>query len=438
MTAILLCATPLAGHVGPLTTLGADLRRHGYEVHLLTGSRFATSVDAAGIHHHSLSGAADFDERDPSTFVPHADRYTGLALSRYQVEQTFVRPIPDQAAAVERLVGDHHIDAVLTDGTFAGALPLLSMPAHRRPPVLGVGVMPLAQTSADVAPFNSGMRHRTGRSARLRNRLAHAAVRHLLFRRTQQLAARLVADAGGSLDTFVLDYSTLCDRFLQMGPSEFEYARSDLASNTVFAGPVPPRPGPPTPSPSWWDDMIAGPRPLIHVTQGTLDNHDLSQLIEPTLHALADADVQVVVSTGGAPVDTIAQSLPNNARAASYLDYDALLPRTAVMITNGGFGGVLTALRHGVPVVVAPGAEDKPEVAARVHHVGVGIDLRTRRPTPSAIRTAVDTALTSPDIRRAATGLQHAIATYTPLETVRTELAATLTDHAARTDWSPT
>ena len=54
MTAILLCATPLAGHVGPLTTLGADLRRHGYEVHLLTGSRFATSVDAAGLHHHSL------------------------------------------------------------------------------------------------------------------------------------------------------------------------------------------------------------------------------------------------------------------------------------------------------------------------------------------------------------------------------------------------
>ncbi|AMY20307.1 hypothetical protein [Rhodococcoides kroppenstedtii] len=143
MTAILLCATPLAGHVGPLTTLGADLRRHGYEVHLLTGSRFATSVDAAGLHHHSLSGAADFDERDPSTFVPHADRYTGLALSRYQVEQTFVRPIPDQAAAVERLVGDHHVDAVLTDGTFAGALPLLSVPAHRRPPVLGVGVMPL-------------------------------------------------------------------------------------------------------------------------------------------------------------------------------------------------------------------------------------------------------------------------------------------------------
>lgn len=43
--------------------------------------------------------------------------------------------------------------------------------------------------------------------------------------------------------------------------------------------------------------------------------------------------------------------LPANARAAAYLPYDELLPRTAVYVTNGGYGGVQYALRHGVPIL---------------------------------------------------------------------------------------
>ena len=43
-----------------------------------------------------------------------------------------------------------------------------------------------------------------------------------------------------------------------------------------------------------------------------------------------------------------------------------LLPRTDVLVTNGGYGGVQQALAHGVPLVVAGRTEDKVEVAARV------------------------------------------------------------------------
>jgi UDP:flavonoid glycosyltransferase YjiC (YdhE family) len=54
--------------------------------------------------------------------------------------------------------------------------------------------------------------------------------------------------------------------------------------------------------------------------------------------------------TGGRPLDTL-PPLPANARAAAYLPYDELLPRTAVYVTNGGYGGVQYALRHGVPIL---------------------------------------------------------------------------------------
>ncbi|GAA1054309.1 nucleotide disphospho-sugar-binding domain-containing protein [Dietzia natronolimnaea] len=426
---IVVCATPMGGHVGPLTAVGEHLASQGWRVVMITGSRFAHQVTAAGLEHVALSGVADFDEKDPSTFTPHLDRYRGLRLSRYQVEQTFIQPITAQAATLAQVLAENEVSAVLTDGTFAGTLPLISRDPGSRPPVIGLGVMPLAQTSCDVAPTNSGLPHMAGPLGRLRNRLAHRMVRHVLFRATQRLARHRIEESGGRLEGFVLDFSAQCDRFLQLGPAEFEYARRDLAPTTAFAGPVTARRSRPVPQPTWWAEMLADPRPVIHVTQGTLDNHDLTQLVEPALEALADSPVQIVVTTGGAPADELVRIAPENARIAEYLDYEELLPRTSIMVTNGGFGGVMTALRHGVPLVVAPGGEDKPEVAARVGHFRVGINLRTRRPSPQDLRDAVDAVLSDTTFADSASAMRDAIATYDPFAVIDTELRHLIQQH---------
>jgi UDP:flavonoid glycosyltransferase YjiC (YdhE family) len=149
----------------------------------------------------------------------------------------------------------------------------------------------------------------------------------------------------------------------------------------------------------------------VHVTQGTVANTDYEQLIAPTLRALADDDVLVVVSTGGRPLDSL-PALPPNARAAAFLPYDELLPRTAVYVTNGGYGGVQYALRHGVPIVATGGKEDKPEVGARVAWSGVGRRIRSEKPSSAALRTAIHDVLNRPQYgqasRRMATDLAAA------------------------------
>ncbi|GAA2962332.1 glycosyltransferase [Microbacterium schleiferi] len=109
----------------------------------------------------------------------------------------------------------------------------------------------------------------------------------------------------------------------------------------------------------------------MHVTQGTVANTDYSEVIIPTLEALADRPVQVAVTTGGRDVSTL-PPLPANAFAASYLPYDELLARTSVLVTNGGYGGLHHAMRHGVPIVIAGDSEDKVETSARVQYAGVG------------------------------------------------------------------
>ena len=115
-------------------------------------------------------------------------------------------------------------------------------------------------------------------------------------------------------------------------------------------------------------------RGVVHVAQGTAQLVP-ARVIAPTLEALAVA----TSSSWSAP--TIARSnapAPDTPAAAAFLPYDELLPRTAVFVTNGGYGGVQYAMRYGVPIVATGGKEDKPEVGARVAWSGVGRRIRTR------------------------------------------------------------
>jgi hypothetical protein len=127
---------------------------------------------------------------------------------------------------------------------------------------------------------------------------------------------------------------------------------------------------------------------------------DYEQLIAPTLQALAADDFLVLISTGGRPLDTL-PPLPGNARAATCLPYDELLPRTAVYVTDGGYGGVQYALRFGVPIVATGSREDKPEVGPRVAWCGVGRRIRSERPTPRALRRDILAVLNQPRYRQA-------------------------------------
>jgi UDP:flavonoid glycosyltransferase YjiC (YdhE family) len=188
------------------------------------------------------------------------------------------------------------------------------------------------------------------------------------------------------------------DAVAQFTVPSFEYPRSDAPASLHFIGPLSAT-GPQAPRPDWWGDLD-GARPVIHVTQGTIANQDYAQVIAPTLEALAGEDVLVTVATGGRPLDTL-PALPANVRAAEFLPYDELLPRTDVFVTNGGYGGIQCALRYGLPIVATGGKEDKPEVGARVAWSGVGRRIRTERPTPAALRRDVLAVLNQPRYRQA-------------------------------------
>lgn len=154
--------------------------------------------------------------------------------------------------------------------------------------------------------------------------------------------------------------------------------------------------------PAWWPELSQ--RRVVTLTQGTVANHDLTDLVQLVLDALADEDVLVVAGLGRG-IASGDLCVPSNAGVEPFIPFEALFPQVDVVVTNGGYGGVQLALHHGVPLVVAGGSEDKPAVAARGADFGVGVDLRTGRLESAAVGRSVRRVLDEPSFRRRAQDL---------------------------------
>ena len=398
MASLIIATVPVHGHVTPLLAVARYFTQRGDRVRFVTGSRFAEVVEATGAEHIALPADADFDDRqDLKLRFPERTALKGAKAIAFDLENVFVRPGRAHYDVIEAAHAAEPADVVITEPAFFGGAFLLGRPLGERPPVVVCGVLPLPLASRDTAPYGMGMTPLRGPLGHLRNALLSQLAARTVFPAAERLAQEINQELHGSPLPFpITDWLRHAEAIVQFTVPEFEYPRSDAPSSLHFAGPLSAT-GSQAPLPSWWDELD-GSRPVVHVTQGTVANHDHQQIIAPTLTALAEDDVLVVVSTGGRPLSTL-PPLPSNARAAEYLPYDELLPKTQVYVTNGGYGGVQYALRHGVPIVTSGGKEDKPEVAGRVAWSGVGLALKTETPSPAAVSKAVREVLGDPRYR---------------------------------------
>lgn len=408
MRSIFIATVPIHGHVMPMLAVARHFVERGDRVRFLTGSRFETAVRSTGSEHLTLPESADFDDRiDLNERFPKRATLSGAKAIAFDVIELFTRPAKAQYEAIMRAHAAEPVDVVLVDPAFAGAAFLLGHPRHARPAVVMCGVLPLSLASRDTAPFGMGLQPMAGPLGRARNAVLDMLARRLMAS-AQRLADQTYGEVHGSaMPGPLLDWARQADAIAQFTVPAFEYPRSDAPASLHFVGPISDS-GSSSPTPEWWGDLD-GSRPVVHVTQGTIANKDFNQLVAPTLRALANEDVFVVVSTGGRPLSAL-PSLPKNARAAEYLNYDLLLPKTRVFVTNAGYGGVQYALRYGVPIVASGGQEDKPEVGARIAWSGVGIRLHPVSPTPSQVRRAVMTILQEPRYARAAADMAEQMA----------------------------
>jgi len=406
----LISTMPASGHVNPALPLAAELVRRDHQVWWHTGRAYGDQVAATCAHVVPFVHTLDFDqlpvEPDPGD--------KGMAAGVTALRKLFIDRMPGQYEDYRAITKDFPADVVLADLCCLGAGALYDAGG---PPYATLGINPLVTPDPEIPRWGKGAPPATSAARRLGNRLEHLLGRVLFMPKPTALLNQARAGIGlPPLPSGKNLGDLLRSPFLHLMPTTeaFEYPRKHLPPQVHFVGPL----LPPAPKgyllPPWWTELQE--RPVVHVTQGTVTT-DVAALTTPTVQALADDDLLVVVTcpdpNGLGPLP---RNVRGNVRAARFIPHRLLLPHVDVMVTNAGYNGVLTALAHGVPLVCAGREMDRADVSARVAWAGAGIDLKTDTPTADQIGTAVRTILRQRSYRDNARRIQADFATHRPAQ----------------------
>jgi UDP:flavonoid glycosyltransferase YjiC (YdhE family) len=389
MAKVIVSAPPIPGEFAPLLQLARGLAARGHQITVLGGSFIRSAVEEAGLAFEPLTGGADYDIRELVVQREAAGLAPGPEQLNFDWTNAFVNPMPDEHAALQRLLSKDPDQHLICNALFLGAWPVrCGVPGLSPRSWVSVSAVPLALSSDDTTFFGP-VPVGPGEDAKAANRAANDGFKAALRPTDDRLEEVLAGmGAGRPSASFVDAIYTIADAGAVLTVPGFDFPRSDLPENVHRVGVLPAPGADGWQPPAWWDELD-GSRPVVLVTQGTVANVDLSQLIEPTLLGLADRDVTVIAALGCDP-EALLIEVPGNAHAVEYVPFGALLTKTDVFVTNGGFGGTQQALAAGVPVVVAGETEDKPATAARVAYHRLGVNLGTATPTAQAVADAVD------------------------------------------------
>jgi UDP:flavonoid glycosyltransferase YjiC (YdhE family) len=414
---IIVAAPPVPGEFTPLLQIARGLAARGHHITVLTGSAFRPAVEQAGLSFAPLTGAADYDIRQVHSQPGRAALPPGPAQLAWDLVNAFINPMPDEHAALQELLSRDPGQYLIANTLFLGAWPArLGAPGPQPARWVAVSAVPLALSSEDTTffgPVPAG----PGEDPKAANRAANAQFQAVI-RPAGDRAGELLTELGARrpASPFTDAIYTMADETAVLSVPGFEFERSDLPGNVHLAGILPPPEGEDWTPPAWWGELD-GSRPVVVVTQGTVANEDLSQLIAPALAGLADMDVTVVAALGRDP-RALTATVPANARVAEYIPFGALLPKASVLVTNGGSGATQQALAAGVPVVVAGETEDKPANAARAAYHRLGISLQTATPTAGTVAGAVGSLLEDKEVRENVLRLAKVYAQHDALDAI--------------------
>jgi zeaxanthin glucosyltransferase len=390
----LLCPAE-TGHLNTMLPLGQELQRRGHRVTFFGIVDAEPKVLTAGLEFCAI-GLTQFPAGASEKLFEQLGKLSGLAALRYTlawIEKSALIFL-DEGPAILTEAG---IDALLVDqiapegGLVADFLDL--------PFVTICSALPFNQEPT-IPPFFTTWIYNPAWWAVWRNRVVY----------------QLTNPFGKSMQTLRANYRKLWKlppeispdsqlAVLSHQPAEFEYPRQDLPDYFHFTGPYHNQNSRKQVDFPW--DKLNG-KPLIYASMGTLQNQ-LTDVFEAIATACIGLDVQLVISLGGASLDSL-PALPGNPLVVSYAPQLALLEQAAVAITHAGMNTALECLTYGVPMVAIPVTNDQPGIAARIAWTGAGEIVPLSRLTGAQLHKALKLVLSQPSYRQNALRLKQSIA----------------------------
>jgi MGT family glycosyltransferase len=387
--AILFASVPADGHVNPLTGLAKYLQSIGCDVRWYTSEIYTDKMEDLEIPLYPFKRAVDINASNV------AEMLSGRALIADPVEKldydmlhVFAKRGSEYLEDIQAIYQSFPFDLMIADSLFTG-IPFVRV--KMKIPVVAIGVVPLAASSVDLAPYGMALPPVGNPGEKEKYAGLHDRVNNVLFKQSIDYFSEVLTSFGIAHKKTILFDQLIAqaDLYLQIGMPGFEYERSDFGDNIRFIGGLMPYKSTKKASP-WYNERLKKYKKILLVTQGTVER-DTKKLLGPTLEAFRNTDTLVIATTGG--FDTARLRMlyaADNIIIEDFIPFDQVMPYADVYITNGGYSGTMLGIKNKLSMVAAGVHEGKSEVCARIGFFNCGINLRTETPTVEALRDAVE------------------------------------------------
>jgi MGT family glycosyltransferase len=156
-----------------------------------------------------------------------------------------------------------------------------------------------------------------------------------------------------------------------------------------------------------WLDRL--PRPLAHVSLGTVFNKRARPLFDALARGAAMVAASVVVTVGEDRDPDSFAGLPPNVHLRRYIPLAPLLQRTDAVLAHAGWGTLIACVEAGVPMGALVLGADHSYNASILERAGCGFGLQPQSLTPELVAESTRRLLTDPTLRAAATRQQAAL-----------------------------
>lgn len=393
------------GNIPPQLALARRLAERGRRVRVLAPRVLRSRIEAAGGAYIPLSAVPEHESRSPADdLLQDWEAKTPLSAAARVRDRLIFGTALAYHLDVTAAIMDERPDVILTDYLLLGAyvaaeragIPLASL-VHTVYPLPAPG----------LPPYGMGLQPARGAFDRLRDAAFAQVFRRFYNARLADLN-RVRAVAGLAALSSAFEQFWSADRLLVLTSPAFDFPATSLPPNVRYVGPQ-------LDNPAWlapWEPpapLADDGRPLVLVSLSTTYQGQ-ADVVRRIGAALADLPVRGLVTLGPAlrPDDI---ELPPNVLAAPYAPHTLVCPQADLVVTHGGHGTIITALRFGVPVVCLPMGRDQADNAARVIWHGAGLRCSSRAHI-TTLRRTIRQALEDPRFRAGARRIAEDIASH--------------------------
>jgi len=386
---ILFATVPTDGHFNPLTGLAKYLQQAGCDVRWYTSVTFDDKLKRLEIPLYPFEKALEINQSNFLELFPDRAGITDAAgIMEFDLHYLLGNMAPDLYTDILKIQKSFPFDLMIADSSFT-AIPLVRIKMDI--PVVSIGVYPLPEYAANLAPYSMGLPPAKNEDEMMAYAKLHDEALNKTFKGSVDNFQAILEDndilleKALPLDLLVKQASL----YLQIGAPSFEYKRVGMGENIRFVGSLLPYSSNHQKD-SWYDERLVQYKKIVLVTQGTVEKNP-DKIIVPTLEAFHGTDTLVIATTAGCQTEKLREKYAaKNIIIEDFIPYDDVMPYAGVYVTNGGYGGVLLSISHKLPMVAAGLLEAKNEICSRIGYFKLGIDLSTERPSPEAVRSAVE------------------------------------------------